>query len=116
VREIRRRGGTFGTMTNVDSPATNEGQAPGEGVAPADAVTSLDRRERLWLWLEVVGKRLGLPSLVVGLVSLCVGSAALYFVVKNYQMAVTSNRPELASNGFHIQLASQSTWRTSARR
>jgi hypothetical protein len=36
-----------------------------------------------------------------------VGSAALYFVVKNYQMAVTSNRPELASNGFHIQLASR---------
>jgi hypothetical protein len=107
VRVRLAAGGTFGTMTNVDSPATNEGQAPGEGVAPADAVTSLDRRERLWLWLEVVGKRLGLPSLVVGLVSLCVGSAALYFVVKNYQMAVASNRPELASNGFHIQLASQ---------
>jgi hypothetical protein len=46
-------------------------------------------------------------NLVVGLVSLCVGCAALYFVVKNYQMAVTSNRPELASNGFHIQLASR---------
>jgi hypothetical protein len=87
-------GGTFGTMTNVDSPATNEGQTPGEGVGPADAMTSLDRRERVWLWLEVVGKCVGLPSLVVGLVSLCVGSAALYFVVKNYQMAVASNRPE----------------------
>lgn len=59
VRVRLAAGGTFGTMTNVDSPATNEGQAPGEGVAPADAVTSLDRRERLWLWLEVVGKRLG---------------------------------------------------------
>jgi hypothetical protein len=37
-----------------------------------------------------------------------VSSVGLYVVVKNYQMAVASNRPELASNGFHIQLAAQS--------
>jgi hypothetical protein len=58
-------------------------------------------------WLERMGKRAGLPSLVVALIALCVSAAGLSYIVANYRLTVAGNRPELASNGFHIELASR---------
>jgi hypothetical protein len=41
------------------------------------------------------------------LTALFVSSASLYFVIANYRLTVAANRPELASNGFDIELTPQ---------
>jgi hypothetical protein len=76
---------------------------PIESVAPlqtTQAVSSPSWSARVIDWLEVGGKRVGIPALIVSL-------AALYFVVANYRLTVAANRPDLASNGFNVELAAR---------
>ena len=65
------------------------------------------RVTNLWDWLERMGRRAGLPSLVIGFAALCVSSASLYVVIANYRLTLAGNRPELASNGLKIELATR---------
>jgi hypothetical protein len=65
-----------------------------------ETAASPDWKATLWDRLEVGGKRVGIPAFVVSLV-------ALYLVVANYRMTVAANRPDLASNGFKIELTAR---------
>ena len=66
----------------------------------SEAALSPDWKAILWGWLEMGGKRVGIPAFVVSLAALCV-------IVANYRMTVAANRPDLASNGFHVELMAQ---------
>jgi hypothetical protein len=90
-------------MTTIDSPAPEMKPASGEASAPAEVMPSLAWKDRAWAWLEIVGRRVGLPSLVIALVSLCLSSASLYFVVKNYQVIVA----KAASDTRHKEIREQ---------
>jgi hypothetical protein len=73
---------------------------------PTSAVlTPPSWRASLWAWLEQAGKRVGIPNLVIGLVALGLSSVSLYYVVANYRLTVSGNRPDLASNGFKVELS-----------
>jgi hypothetical protein len=84
-----------------------EVSAPVSSESPAAIVAASDSKSTLWDWLERAGRRAGLPSLVIGFVALCVSSASLYVVIANYRLTLAGNRPELASNGFQIDLVSR---------
>jgi hypothetical protein len=53
-------------------------------------------RASLWAWLEQAG---------IGLVALGLSSVSPYYVVANYRLTVSGNRPDLASNGFKVELS-----------
>jgi hypothetical protein len=80
-------------MVSTDETESDKPIAPGPLVE--DAVAAPSWRVRVWDWLEIAGKRAGLPAFIVSLASLC-------FVVANYRLTVAANRPELASNGFKM--------------
>jgi hypothetical protein len=83
---------------SIDETEVAEPAAPPGPVAGAErAIAAQTKRARVWDWLEVDGKRVGVPALIISL-------TALYFVVQNYRLTIAANRPELASNGFKIDL------------
>jgi len=75
---------------------------PSEDVAAPDLAAAPDWKARLWDWLEVGGKRAGIPALIISL-------AALYFVIANYRLTVAANRPYLVSYGLRVDFDPRST-------
>jgi hypothetical protein len=76
-------------------PVTDTAEPTDIAVEVTEPATRPDRKAWFWEWLEIGGRRVGIPALIVS-------SVALYFVVANYRLTVAANRPELASNGLRI--------------
>ncbi|WP_298111485.1 hypothetical protein [Bradyrhizobium sp.] len=67
-------------------------------VEPTVKVTP-NRKTSIWDWLELVGKRAGLPSLLVGLIAIGLSTCSLSYIIANYNLTVAANRPYLVSYG-----------------
>jgi hypothetical protein len=87
MSEIEKSNGAQDALATIAGPSENVA-APDLAVAPA-------WKARLWDWLEVGGKRAGIPALIISL-------AAFYFVVANYRLTVAANRPYLVSYGLRV--------------
>jgi hypothetical protein len=77
-------------------------------VEAANLAPVVDWRSRASDWLEHAGKLVGIPSLIVGLVALCLSAIGLSYIVANYRLAVAANRPFLVSNGLKADFDARS--------
>jgi hypothetical protein len=93
---------------NKNTPANEDGHASEGAIKPRFGW------EKISNWLENAGKRVGVPVLVISVVSLCIGIA-------NYRLQIAANKPFLVSYGLKsdstsMELGFNNVGKTTARR
>lgn len=81
---------------------TESAEIPRVTPLPQEVASNPDPQTPVLDWLERIGRRVGLPSLLVALVSLGVSATGLSYIVANYRLTVAANRPYLVSYGLRV--------------